>query len=367
MHQPPLLNDIEWLPPISGRTPPPALEPKLAAEVKAEFGGLPPFIKRFAACPWAVQMMMCFRFPRFSHVPDRLGKLILLVVSQDSSCRFCYGHARVYLRLTGQSEAQIRKLETDLLQADLPPEHILALDFARLMARASPRPGRAEAAALVRAGVDQRTIAEIATYAAYCVMATRIATLVAMGSSSYTKLAGRWFSPLLGFGIKLFERSRRRPLPPERLPEEALSGPMGSLFARLDGLPMAAIFYRSLRGALESEIIPRPTKLLLFAVVARALQCQNCEDSCRTLLSAEGVSGAELDDVLKRLYGPKLSPLAAKLVPLARETVRYEPSAIQRRMQVLATEISDEELVEFVAVTSLANALARLTVILDCP
>jgi alkylhydroperoxidase family enzyme len=221
---------------------------------------------------------------------------------------------------------------------------------------------------LTNAGVTSQEAAEIATYATYCVLATRIATLVAVPPSPTEKLVGRWFSPMFRVVLELEGRKHRRQIPPQPLPAHAIATPpMSALFRHLDGLPLASLLYRALTESLQSKILPRRTKLLLWAVVARALQCTTCEAGCRTLIAEEGIIEDEFNEVLQRLHSRGLTPLEAKLVPIARETTRYVPAAIQAKIRGLAAEIRDEELVEFVAITALSNAMARLTVVLDCP
>ena len=49
----------------------------------------------------------------------------------------------------------------------------------------------------------------------------------------------------------------------------------------------------------------------------------------------------------------------------ARETVRYQTATIQRRMRELAPGLSAPEILETVGVVALANAIGRLSVLLD--
>jgi len=53
------------------------------------------------------------------------------------------------------------------------------------------------------------------------------------------------------------------------------------------------------------------------------------------------------------------------LVPFARETVRYQHADIQRRMREVTAGMRPAEIVELVGVVSLANAVGRLSVLLD--
>ena len=54
-------------------------------------------------------------------------------------------------------------------------------------------------------------------------------------------------------------------------------------------------------------------------------------------------------------------------MPFARETVRYQPAAIQRRVRETCDAMSLEETLETVGIVALANALCRLSVVLDVP
>jgi hypothetical protein len=93
-----------------------------------------------------------------------------------------------------------------------------------------------------------------------------------------------------------------------------------------------------LRGIIDdawaSDILPRRTKTLLLGVVGKVLGCQHAEEE-------------------------------ARLVPFARETVRYQPGAVQRRLREVARGLTVAETVETVGVLALANTVCRLSVVLD--
>jgi alkylhydroperoxidase family enzyme len=69
--------------------------------------------------------------------------------------------------------------------------------------------------------------------------------------------------------------------------------------------------------------------------------------------------------VLANLGGPELDRREAALLPFARETVRYQASALQRRTRALADALSVAEVIEAVGVAALANVVARLSILLD--
>jgi alkylhydroperoxidase family enzyme len=105
----------------------------------------------------------------------------------------------------------------------------------------------------------------------------------------------------------------------------------------------------------------------MFAVVARGLGCPETERDAAALLAAEGLDPGTTAQVLTHLAAPDLSPVEAELVPFARETIRYQPSAIQRRLRQLATGLSQEQLVELIGVAAFANLLCRIELALAAP
>ena len=102
---------------------------------------------------------------------------------------------------------------------------------------------------------------------------------------------------------------------------------------------------------------------MLLAVVARALASERCELEARDLLIGQGLSVAEIDQILTHLSSPILSELETLLVPLARETVWYQPAQIQRRCAQVQASITNEQFLDFCGAVSLFNALCRLGVL----
>ncbi len=69
--------------------------------------------------------------------------------------------------------------------------------------------------------------------------------------------------------------------------------------------------------------------------------------------------------MLANLASPRLDERESRLVPFARETVRYQPAVIQERIRDVARGRDPDEMVEMVATVALANAVGRLSVILE--
>ncbi len=155
-----------------------------------------------------------------------------------------------------------------------------------------------------------------------------------------------------------------RPPAPD-YPPPTFAGPFGSVVRLLDGLPAAAVLEVILNSAYASEVLPRRTLSLIFAVVAHTLQCQLCETGAADLLDVDGFSRRELAEVLETLASPSLTDMEALLIPWARDTVWMpeQPSRIQARTRPLLDALGPEVLVEAAGAAALANSCVRLTML----
>ena len=109
-----------------------------------------------------------------------------------------------------------------------------------------------------------------------------------------------------------------------------------------------------------SPHLTRRCKLLILAVVARGLGCQVCGQEVGEALHREGLKEPALTRVVMHLDAPELDSVERLLVPFARETMWYEPAALQRRARALRDQLSGPQFVEAVGVVSLANGLCRM-------
>src|SRR5262245_8619573 len=329
---------------------------------RAHHGFVPAWTARFAPLPWLVCAMSDMTSDPFASLPLRDASLISLVVSRDNSCRFCYGTQRALMRILGFDLDAIDRLERDEL-VDPDPSAQLALDFARKVSRGSPRPDTAQLAALERSGRSRESVAELVFAAASAVFANRVATLVALPPElierSGYQLAGRLLRPLITRMVK----PRRKAPEASPVPNEGLGAPV---VAALGMSPAAGVLRRTIDGALASPVLPRRTKLLMLAVIARALECGRCEQDAASALLATGMAGGDVAQALDHLSSPALDAREAQLVPFARETVRCNPPDIQRRLRTPASSLGlgVEEVLEVVGVTAAGNALCRASIIL---
>jgi alkylhydroperoxidase family enzyme len=342
---------------------PPPMPRELAAEVRKRMHGvLPAWASYTAAVPWVARACARIVQGELAHMPVPLWDFIGLIVSQDNSCRYCYGATRTMLKVFGYRDDQVDRIETDLHLSDLSRPEQLALEFARKVTHANPRPTTIDRDALAQAGYSSAAVAEVAFTAAFAGFPNRVATFFALPPEGFEKEMDRPLARLLRPLIAW--RLRGKHVPAVRLPEPN-TGICADVVAALDGSPAAHVVRAVTDEAFASPILPRRTKLLMLAVIGRALGCDRAEHEARSGLASEGLGSADVDEIVANLGSPKLDRRDALLVPFARETVRYQTGPIQRRTRELARELPVEELIEAVGMASLANAAGRLSVLLE--
>ncbi len=353
------LTDMEWgtcwLDPVP-------VPPTLAAEVKRATGGmLPAWATRLASVPWVVRGFVRLNDQRFAHMSPRLSGLINLVVSQDNSCRYCYGATRALLKIQGFGDAAVARLERDLHLADVTPAEGAALRFARTVSQANPRPTAGDLAALARAGFTRPAIAEIAYVASCAGFHNRVATCFALPPEPFE----RWVDHPLARLVRPLLARRMRGARVAPVAPPANDGPCAAVVAALDDSPAAHALRQTIDEAIASPVLPPRSKLLVLAVVGRALDCHRAELEAREGLGAAGLSPADVDGILRNLGSPRLDAREAVLVPWARETVRYRALAIGERTRELARHMPLDEVIEAVGIASLANTVARMSILVD--
>jgi uncharacterized peroxidase-related enzyme len=333
----------------------------LAADVRRSVGAVPAFLPRLANAPWTARAFARIIAAPFAHLSPTFQTRLAMVVSQDNSCRYCYGTQRAVLRIFGHTQQQIDRIVRDAAASDASPAERAALDFARRLSRASPRPGRAELDAVVAAGMAPAAVAEVAAMTAFASFMNRVATLLALPTEPIEALVEQRFFRLIRPLVAW--RMRKPAARPAAAPPPA-GGPCSRVVAALGVSPSAHALRDILDDAWASPILPPRTKMLVLAVVARALGCAHGEDEARHALAGEGLSGADVDEVLSTLSSPRLDAREACLVPFARETIRYQPAVIQQRTREACRGLGPAETVEAVGIIALANAVCRLSVVL---
>jgi alkylhydroperoxidase family enzyme len=343
----------------------PRVDLELEAEVRRQLGAVPSSTRFLARSPWIVPSIL--RLLHYSapivHTPFALADLVSLVVSQDNSCRYCYATQRTLMRLQGVPERRIPRLEQDFLRAELDPRERVALDFARRLSRGSPLADGADWRRMVDTGFAPDEIREVALIAATNVYMNRLTTLPAVPPQRIESIAARRF---LRFAAPVTRRIVQRHLrrsEPVALPDHLRGGAYGYVVGALSGLPAAVGLRRTIDDALASPVLGRRAKLLACAVIAHGLGCELGAVEARRLLRDEGVGEREIDEVLAHLGAPWLDADEAAIVPFARETIRFRPAHVQRRAREVRDRVGQDKLLEAIGVTSLANALCRLGVV----
>ncbi len=357
-----LLGEVEWEPCLL----PPRPDPALAERLEQRYRRVPGSLVYFSACPELFEastaLSMCFTDP--VHLEHDLCDMVGSVVSQDHSCRYCYAVQRAILRGVGFSEERIRRIADEALSDEHPPKVRAALEFARRVSRSNPLPTAADAKQLEEHGYSDMEIKELAALIAVHTCFNRISTLPALPPSGYESLPDRWYVKLLRpFYTLYIHRTVRRRAEPRMLRDDEKQGPFSEVICALDGLPVAGDLRRMLDLLCNSGALPKRTKALIFAVIGRALGCQTSEVECSRIAVEAGVDQSTVDDVLDHLSSPSLSEDERLLLPLARETVWYEPAPLQRRAREACDRLTTEQFIEFVLCAATANMMCRLGVI----
>jgi AhpD family alkylhydroperoxidase len=330
--------------------------------VRQQTGVASPLTRYLTACPWLVRGLARLSYERglLVHLDLDLADLIALVVSQEHACRFCYAVSRALLRLRGMSESRVEALEGRLSRMELEPRQRAAVAFARRMSRSAPLVGEEDRRRLAAAGFGPEERREIAFVVGYIAFANRVATIPAIPPYGVEKMPDRWMMRLLRPMIARVLAAHMSRGTAAALPAVPVQ-PHADLIRAFAGSPIAARLGACLDEAWASPLLSRRCKALLFAVVAQALGCTRSASAIAPVLGAEGFPPEELARLLASLDSPQLTQAERALLGFARETVWYQPGAIQRRARALHEQLGTEPFVEALGVLSLANALCRLT------
>jgi alkylhydroperoxidase family enzyme len=329
-----LLQEIEWEAPLIA--------------TQAELGRL---------SPWIGDVLVSDPI-KFSYVTFQLIGITYFVTSQENSCRYCYGTARAMMQIWGYGEKQIRDLEQQATLADGITRKVV--EFARKLAKSNPSPARDDREALIAGGLSPDVTSEIAACVAEACFANRIATFLALPPNLAveripTSLFGRLILPLI----------RKRLLPRKMAPPQDFrnEGPCAPIIAAAGRTPLAVWLRRVTDGCMSSPVIPRRSKGLMLAVIARQLGSRLCEEETRESLTADGMPAEDVQAILSTLSSPAMNGVEERLLRWTRETVWYEPRVIQNSTRRLLGEVGPEIAVEAIGTAALSNTLARLSLV----
>ena len=359
------LNQIVWSEPIVPLAPDPAWE----AEVKRRGGRVFEVDRRVASNPWLREACFAAVSYRPSEIPERLYRIGSMVTAQENSCRYCYGANRALMKVLGYSEAFIQAIERDLHLAELDERDRAFIAFCRDLARSKPRPSGAARDALLALGFTRRAVHEMAFAISMACFFNRVTTLMAcppeLGMEALANgPLGRLVGSLAPLTARLGSLARRKPVETP-LDAAALAGSrFGAVLTPLAGLAAARVMKSALEGAFASSVLRPIPKAMIFAVIARALNCSNCESTACGLLSDQGMGNSEIASALADLQSERLAAGEAGLLTWARGTVHYDTGEIQRETRALAAAIGNAAVLEAIGVAALANATARMAMLI---
>lgn len=360
-----LLNEIEWGEPLVSARPDLIWE----AEIKRRGGQVFEIDRRIAPNHWLREVALGLTVYRPVAMPMRLYHIGATVTAQENACRYCYGANRAYMKILGYSEDFIRRMERDLHLAELDEKFRAFIAFCRSLARSRPRPSRAATDHLVEMGFSRLAVSEMAGVISLGCFYNRVSTFIACPPEhGFERMAngpmGRVFA-LMSPLMRLWSQLRPEATPDvAALDAQALAqNRFREVLVPLAGLPLARIMKNALEGAFASDVLDRSTKALMFAVVARTLECALCESCARDMLLDDGIAQSDIDLALANLHSDHLRQSDAGLLSWARATVYYDIAAIQRESRELLLEIGENALIEAIGVASLANAIVRMAML----
>lgn len=353
-----LLNQIEWSEP----TLPSVKVVEWEREIKADIGFIPDILTRVSRSPWLRKICLIWTRVPVKKFPRHLADIGALVVAQENACRYCYGIARSQMRLFGYTEEMISNIERDRHLAELDEKERFFLRFCRNLSRSNPRPPKIDREKLIDLGFSPLAVAEMAFLIANHCMLNRVGVFLACPLSNiFGKLEnsfmGRYLRPLVARKIRGMAWTNIKPLP-----EKTVC--FSEIVQALAGLPAASILHEAIDGAFSSNVLSMELKILMFAVVARSLECHFCQAETLKMAKEIGISESAFTSAISALASPRLNAQEAKILHWTRETVHFHNKDMQNQVRALAKEVDEEVLLEAIGIASLANSIVRLAVLL---
>jgi alkylhydroperoxidase family enzyme len=337
-----LLQEIEWEAPLV-----PIQSPDYEAELTKKLS------------PWLQKTLTAITGPViYSYADPKLIGISQLVTSQENACRYCYGVERAIMKFWGYSENQIRDLEEEASLANGITQRVVT--FARKLAKSNPIPAKHDWDALLAEGLSQQSISEIAAYVGESCFANRMATFLALPpNTAVENLPRRFLGRLIA---KLFKKTAvaRKVPPPADIRNE---GPCAGIIEVAGNTHLAVRLRAMTDGWLASEVIPKRSKLLMLAVIARQVGARYCEEETLGVLKHEGFSEEGVAEILAVLSSSLLTGIEERLLRWTRETIWYEPRVIQNSTRRLLDDVGESLTLEAIGTAAIGNTLARLSLV----
>ena len=206
------LSDVEW----DACVLEPRHDRELESYMRRELGAVPSAVPYFTASPWLVRSMASLTYygAPLVHLSYVLADLVGLVVSQDNSCRYCYGDSA-----NGDARARVARGANPPDRAELPRGRDRAAHEARARVRSAHiararRSSRVRCAAARAAGWEPQALRELAYQSAYHVFMNRLMTMAAIPVAPVERQAEHWvlgwIAPVARLVMRRRWRTRRR-------------------------------------------------------------------------------------------------------------------------------------------------------------
>lgn len=344
------------------------VEPRSSSDMERLFrrrvGFVPQLVSYINPHPWVHRAVLFLVDPRLQVLDEDLCMQICFVVARDHACRYCYGSLRAFLRVAGYSESELDRLEDELYLRGSRGAEREALRLALNISKGRLQHDDA-VDALRETGYGDMAIREIAGSALLDTITTRVATMLAVPIDVRLEEAtAPWYfdllQPIAQTVLAGWQRLGTSSEPP--LSAEDTEGAFAPWLLRLRGTNVGRVLHDLTNRWLRTEYaLPLRTKLLILAVVARALSQEDLNDRVSELLTSEcGLSTKTIEAAVKHLRDDAISDQEVRLLQLARASVRYDPQRLQPTVRKQAQDLSRDETIDAVATLGLSNALARL-------
>ena len=361
-----ILNTIEWADPIFPLVP----DPKWEAKVKDTLGGVALLYQVVSPNNWLREAGLVLDAYRPSQISTYFENILMLVTAQENACRYCYGAARAQMKMLGYSESLINKLERDVQMAELTPKNRDFVQFCRSLARSKPRPKKEDRESLLAHGFSELAVAEIVFLVASHCFFNRLATFVACPpehkAEKFTHGIASYGFRIAGPLLRSRHANKTRKAAAKAMAENTAltESAFAPILNALAPLPAARIFSDVLDQAMASPELSQRLKKLMIAVIARALNCDPCQQEMGKQLESTGLTGQQVEQCLTTLTLPDLEPFEVKILDWTRNTVHFQPGPIQKRTRELTDEIGEKKMLEAIGIASLANSLVRTATLL---
>jgi hypothetical protein len=350
-------TEEEWGRPLVA----PRSAPDLEARFRRRIGMVSGAVPYVAPHPWLYQPFLFLSDPVLAALSEEFASSISFIIARDNACRFCYSTFRTLLRLSNYSPSELQALETHFSAQGFEEEEEWGLRFAVRLSRCEHVPRALER--LDALGHAPTAVREIAGVAALNVAANRIGTALSIPVGRFEDLGRKWYlrpwralaRPLL----RVLNNGRGDVPSALTTPPEGL---LGTWIGTLRGTPAGTVL-RRLAGQwlTDGGALPRRTKLLMLAVVARGVPAPELEAAVRAALQERyDVSGAAFEAAVDHLGGDAVDAAVEPRLRLARASIRYDFGPIKRIAQDCTQDLDRMGTLETIASIGLANAVARL-------